>query len=160
MPDKIKLLVVDDEKPFLDTICKLLKARYFDVTPVSSGEEAIEAARKKEFEIAIVDLKMPDMDGLQVLEALKKEHRFMEVIILTGQGSSDYAIRCTMSGVYRYVYKPCELDILLNILKEAYQQRIKNKYGYKDEEIKGILSVITPDSPLEILRKLKKIDKD
>ena len=55
MPDKIKLLLVDDEKQFLETISKRLSMRDFDVTPVSSGEEAIEAARKQEFEIALVD---------------------------------------------------------------------------------------------------------
>ena len=160
MGDKIKLLVVDDEKQFLETICKRLELRDFEVTPVSSGEEAIEAARKKEVEIALVDLKMPGMDGEQVLEALKKEHKFMEVIILTGHGSIDSAVRSTKLGVYSYLQKPCELDTLLHLLKEAYQKRIQKKYEYKDEKMKEVISGITPDSPLEILRKLKEMDRE
>ena len=159
MGDKIKLLVVDDEKQFLETICKRLELRDFKVTAVSSGEEAINAARKEEFEIALVDLKMPGMDGEQVLETLKKEHRFMEVVILTGHGSIDSAIRSTKLGAYSYLQKPCELDTLLNVLKEAYKKRIQKKYEYKDEKMKAIISEITPDSPLEILRKLKEMDR-
>jgi len=160
MPDKIKLLVVDDEKQFLETISKRLSMRDFDVTPVSSGEGAIEAARKQEFEIALVDLKMPGMGGEEVLEILKREHKFMEVIILTGYGTIDSAIRCTKAGVYNYLEKPCELETLLNVLREAYQRRIQNKLKYKDEKLKGIISEVMPASPIEILRKLKEMDRE
>jgi ActR/RegA family two-component response regulator len=93
MADKIKLLLVDDEKQFLETISTRLGMRDFDVTTANSGEEAIEAARKKEFEIALVDLNMPGIGGEKVLEILKREHKFMEVVILTGYGAIDSAIR-------------------------------------------------------------------
>ncbi|MDI6775788.1 MAG: response regulator [Syntrophales bacterium] len=159
MPDKIKLLVVDDEKQFLETISKRLSMRDFDVTPVSSGEEAIEAARKQEFETALVDLKMPGMGGEEVLEILKREHRFMEVVILTGYGSIDSAIKCTKAGVYGYLEKPCELETLLSVLREAYQRRVQNKLKFKDEKLKEIVSEVAPGSPLEILRKLKEMDR-
>jgi len=158
MGEKIKLLIVDDEKQFLETICKRLELRGFEVTPVSSGEEAMEVARKKEFEIALIDLKMPGMDGEQVLEAFKKEHKFLEVIILTGHGSIDSAIRSTKLGAYNYLQKPCELDTLLHVIKEAYQKRIQKKLEYDDEKMKEVISKITPDSPLEVLRNLKKIE--
>ena len=160
MPDKIKLLVVDDEKQFLEIISKRLSVRDFDVTPVSSGEEAIEAARKQEFEIALVDLKMPGMGGEEVLDILKREHKFMEVVILTGYGAIDSAIRCTKAGVYGYLEKPCELETLLNVLREAYQRRVQNKLKFKDEKLKEIVSEVAPGSPLEILRKLKEMDRE
>ena len=160
MPDKIKLLVVDDEKQFLEIISKRLSVRDFDVTPVSSGEEAIEAARKQEFEIALVDLKMPGIGGEEVLEILKREHRFMEVVILTGYGSIDSAIKCTKAGVYGYLEKPCELETLLNVLREAYQRRVQNKLKFKGEKLKEIVSEVAPGSPLEILRKLKEMDRE
>lgn len=158
MEEKIRLLVVDDERPFLETICKRLELRNFDVTPVTSGEEAIEVARKNEFEIALVDLKMPGIGGEQVLEALKKEHKFLEVIILTGHGSIDSAVRSTKLGAYYYLQKPCELEILLQVLKEAYRKRIQKKNGYKDEEIERIISQMATDSSLKILQNLKKLD--
>jgi len=158
MGEKIRLLLVDDETQFLETICKRLELRNFEVTPVSSGEEAIEVARKNEFEIALVDLKMPGMGGEQVLETLKKEHKFLEVIVLTGHGSIDSAVRSTKLGAYYYLQKPCELEILLQVLKEAYQKRIQKKYGYKDEEMEKIISRMTTDSSLEILQNLKKLE--
>jgi DNA-binding NtrC family response regulator len=158
MGEKIRLLLVDDETQFLETICKRLELRNFEVTPVNSGEEAIEVARKNEFEIALVDLKMPGMSGEQVLETLKKEHKFLEVIILTGHGSIDSAIRSTKLGAYYYLQKPCELEMLLQVLKEAYQKRIQKKHGYKDEELEKIISRMTTDSSLEILQNLKKLD--
>ena len=158
MGEKIRLLLVDDETQFLETICKRLELRNFEVTPVSSGEEAIEGARKNEFEIALVDLKMPGMGGEQVLETLKKEHKFLEVIILTGHGSIDSAVRSTKLGAYYYLQKPCELEILLQVLKEAYQKRIQKKHGYKNEELEEIISRMTTDSSLEVLQNLKKLD--
>ena len=160
MADKIKLLLVDDEKQFLETISTRLSMRDFDVTAVSSGEEAIEAARKKGFEIALVDLNMPGIGGEKVLETLKREHKFMEVVILTGYGAIDSAIRCTKAGVYGYLEKPCELDTLLNVLREAYQRRVQNKLKFKNEKLKEIVSEAAPGSPLEILRKLKEMDKE
>lgn len=160
MADKIKLLLVDDEKQFLETISTRLGMRDFDVTAVSSGEEAIEAARKKGFEIALVDLNMPGIGGEKVLEILKREHKFLEVVILTGYGAIDSAIRCTKAGVYGYLEKPCELDTLLNVLREAYQRRVQNKLKFKNEKLKEIVSEAAPGSPLEILRKLKEMDKE
>ena len=123
MGNKIKLLVVDDDRQFLDILCKRLERRAFEVTSVNSGEEAIEIARKERFDIALVDWRMPRMDGEQVLETLKKEHMFMEVIILTAYGAMDSVIiRSARLGVFRYLEKPCELDELVEVLEEAYQK--------------------------------------
>src|SRR4030042_535638 len=160
MADKIKLLLVDDEIQFLETISTRLSMRDFDVTTANSGEEAIEAARKQEFEIALVDLNMPGIGGEKVLEILKREHKFMEVVILTGYGAIDSAIRCTKAGVYGYLEKPCEPETLLNVLREAYQRRVQNKLKFKQDTLKAIASEAAPGSPLEILRKLKEMERD
>ena len=80
MSDKIKLLIVDDEIKFLDSVARRLEMRDFDVTKASSGELAVEAASSGKFDLALLDLKMPGMDGKQVLEILKKEHKYLEVI--------------------------------------------------------------------------------
>src|SRR3989304_7665422 len=160
MADKIKLLLVDDEIQFLETISTRLSMRDFDVTTANSGEEAIGAARNKEFEIALVDLNMPGIGGEKALEILKREHKFMEVVILPGYGAIASAIRCRKAGVYGYLEKPCELVTLLKVLREAYQRRVQNKLKFKDERLKEIVSEAEPGSPLEILRKLKKMDRD
>lgn len=120
MRNKIKILLVDDDPHFLRAICKLLGRNGYELTPVGSGEEALAAARRNKFDIAVVDLEMPGMHGEQVLEALKKEHLSIQVIILTGHGALDSAVRSARLGVFRYLDKPCEPEELMHALDEAY----------------------------------------
>jgi len=157
--EKINLLIVDDEEQFLNSISRRLKARDFHVIAVDRGEKALEAARKQEIDIALVDLKMPGMDGEETLKALKKEHEWMEVVILTGHGSVESAVECIQDGAYKYLQKPCELDTLLEVLKEAYMKKVINKQQLKEERLSDLMAYAQGTSPLDILRKLKEIDK-
>ena len=160
MPDKIKLLIVDDEVKFLDSIARRLEMRDFDVTKATSGKEAVEAARNDKFDLALLDLKMPGMDGKQVLEILKSEHKFLEVVILTGHGSMDSAVECTKLGAFSYLPKPYELDNLLDILKQAYEARLKKKFELDRSRMDKILDMATGSSALSILRELRKLDNE
>jgi len=157
--DKINILVVDDEEHFLNSIKKRLEARDFNVLAVDRGEKAIEAARNNPIDIALVDLKMPGIRGEETLKILKKEHQWMEVVILTGHGSVDSAVDCVQDGAYKYLQKPCELDTLLGALKDAYQKKVMNKQKLEKERLDELMKFSQGHSPLEILRKLKKIDK-
>jgi len=139
MTDKIKLLLVDDEPQFLEALCKRLEFRDFEVTSVGNGAGAIEAARKERYDVALIDLKMPGIEGEELLNLLKKEDPFVEVIILTGHGSIDSAIRSTKQGVFSYLHKPCSLDTLLYVLKEAHQSRVKKINEHNDTNIKKTL---------------------
>ena len=132
MQDIIKLLVVDDEEQFLRTMRKLLERRGFAVTVVSTGTQALEAARKEEFHVALVDLKMPGMDGEQVLAALKKEHPGLEIIVLTGHGSVDSAVRSSELDAFSYLEKPAELDTLLFALKGALAKNTRKRRSSSD----------------------------
>jgi len=156
--DKINLLIVDDEEQFLTSITKRLELRDFKVIAVTRGDKAVEAARNHPIDIALVDLKMPGMDGEQTLDALKKEHEWMEVIILTGHGSIDSAVKLTKSGAYSYLQKPCEMEKLIEVLTEAYKKRVMNKTKIRKERIEEILEMSDKSSPLAILRKLKELD--
>jgi len=156
---KINLLIVDDEEQFLESIAKRLAVRDFNVIAVNRGDKAIEAARNNPVDIALVDLKMPGMSGEATLEALKKEHPWLEVVILTGHGSVDSAVECAKAGAYHYLQKPCELEKLLEVLKDAYKKRIMNKMKIKEEKMEAILKSAKGDSPLAILRRLKELDK-
>ena len=106
MSNKIKLLIVDDEVAFLESMAKRLEIRDFEVQTASCGSEAIELAHKEHFDLALLDLKMPGMDGKKVLEILKKDDPFIEAIILTGHGSVDSAVDCTKLGAFGYLPKP------------------------------------------------------
>ena len=156
--EQISLLIVDDEDQFLESISKRLEVRGFQVLAVNRGEKALAAARNVPVDIAVVDLKMPGLDGEATLEALKKEHRWMEVVILTGHGSIDSAVQCTKSGAYSYLQKPCELDRLLEVLTEAYKKRVMNKLQIQQERMEEILKTAGQSSPLSILRRLKELE--
>lgn len=158
MENKIRLLIVDDEVQFLNSISRRLELRDFDVTKAVNGREAVEAARSKRFDLALIDLKMPGMDGKQVLEILKNEHKFLEAIILTGHGSLESAVECTKLGAYGYLPKPYELDQLIELLKEAYQVRLQKKFENDQEKMDKLMAIATTESPLGILRKLRELD--
>ncbi len=157
--NKINLLIVDDEELFLNSIKKSLEVREFNVTAVNRGEKAIQAAREKSIDIALVDLKMPGIDGEETLKELKKEHKWMEIVILTGHGSVNSAVECTKSGAYKYLQKPCELDELLEALKDAYQKRVMNKNNIEDKKMKELLKLSMRHSPRGIIRRLQEIDR-
>jgi len=160
MERKIKLLIVDDEVKFLDSIAQRLEMRGLEVTKAANGNDAVEAARNEKFDLALLDLKMPGLDGRQTLEILKKEHKFLEVIILTGHGSLESAVECTKLGAYGYLPKPYELDNLLAILQEAFQTRLKKKFEHDADRMDKIAQIASGNSPLGILRALKDIDDE
>ena len=156
--ETINLLFVDDEVEFLNSMTKRLEVRGFKVIAVDRGEKAIEAAKNQPVDIVLLDLKMPGLGGEETLKILKEEHEWMEVVILTGHGSVDSAVETTKSGAYKYLQKPCELDQLLEVLKEAYKQRIMNKKQINQEKMDQLLNIALVNSPGEIMRKLKEMD--
>lgn len=159
MEEKINLLFVDDDEQFLKSMTKQLKSRDFNVIAVDRGEKAIEAARAIPVDIALVDLKMPGIDGEQTLRALKKEHKWMEIVILTGHGSIESAVECARKGAYEYLQKPCSTEELLEVLKEAYKKKIMNKNKIEENRINEILKMAHSASALDILSRLREIDK-
>ncbi|MFP4529405.1 MAG: response regulator [Candidatus Kapaibacterium sp.] len=160
MAEEIKLLIVDDEVNFLNSMAKRLEMRGFDVTKATNGKEALKAAQQEKYDIALVDLKMPGMDGKELLEILKREHKYLEVIILTGHGSLESAVECTKLGAYGYLPKPYEFDKLIEILKEAYEARMKKKFEEDTGRMQELMRIATGNSPLAILREMKKLDTD
>ena len=160
MSHKIKLLIVDDEVKFLESIAKRLEMRDFEVTTAANGPEAVAATEKNKFDLALLDLKMPGMDGKQVLEILKSRHKYLEVIILTGHGSLDSAVECTKLGAFGYLPKPYELDKLLETLQKAYEARLVKKFEGDLEAKEQILKLATGNSALAILRELRKLDNE
>jgi DNA-binding response OmpR family regulator len=112
-PEGIRLLLVDDELGYLEVLSKRLTRRGFEVTTASSGAEAIRAARRWDFDVAVVDLKMEDMDGIEVLKTLKRMVPDLQVIILTGHGSERAAREGIAHGAFDYLIKPVGLDPLI-----------------------------------------------
>lgn len=110
---RLNILLVDDEPDYLEVLRKRMGKRGLSVTPVKSGTEAIQEARRQSFDVAVVDLKMEDMDGIEVLKILKVMDPELAVIILTGHGSEQAAREGMALGAFDYLTKPCQLDDLL-----------------------------------------------
>ncbi|MBA2880335.1 DNA-binding NtrC family response regulator [Desulfosalsimonas propionicica] len=159
MERKINLLFVDDEEQFLKSMTKQLEVRDFNVIAANRGEKALEVARAVPVDVALVDLKMPGINGEETLKALKDEHKWLEIVILTGHGSIDSAKECTRSGAYEYLQKPCHIDDLLEVLKNAYKKKVMNKNKIEEKRINEMLRLAQSDSPRKILARLKEIDR-
>jgi len=158
--DNINLLIVDDEERFLETMSKTLETRGFNVVAVNGGEKALKAAQEHSVDIALVDLKMPGMDGKEVLWKLKKEHEWIEVVILTGYGSIDSVVECVKSGAFSYFNKPCNLDQLMEVLTEAYKKRVLNKMKIEEDRMEHIIKNAGANSPRDVLRRLKQLEQN
>ena len=157
---KIKLLMVDDEVKFLDSISKRLGLKNFDVTTAVNGKEAIESAEKGLFDVAVVDFQMPGMDGTQVLKTLKENHKYLEIIMLTGHATIDSAVECTKMGAFKYLEKPYEFEKLVEVIKEAYEARLKRKFEHNQKRIDEIQKLSMGVSPLGLLRALARLDDE
>ncbi len=120
---KIKLLLVDDEEAYVNILAKRLAKRDFLVTAVYSGTQGLQALRQDEFDVAVLDLKMEDMDGIEVLKIFKKMLPQMAVIMLTGHGSEQAAREGIQFGAFDYLIKPCELDDLIDRIDAAWRSR-------------------------------------
>ena len=114
-----RLLLVDDEVGYLEVLAKRLTRRGFVVTTASSGSEAIRALRQWEFDLAVVDLKMEDMDGIEVLKVFKRMDPSLKVIMLTGHGSERAARDGISQGAFDYLIKPVGLEVLLATIRAA-----------------------------------------
>jgi DNA-binding NtrC family response regulator len=119
---QISVLLVDDEVGFVEVLFKRLARRGMAVTVASSGAEGIQALRRRDFDVAVLDLKMEDMDGIEVLKIFKKMAPAMPVIMLTGHGSESSARQGIQFGAFDYLTKPYELDDLIRKIKEAILQ--------------------------------------
>ena len=119
----IGVLLIDDEQGYVNVLSNRLSKRGFDVGKASSGSEAFQILRQRGFDVAILDLKMADMDGIEVLKVLIKMVPEMVVIMLTGHGSAKAAHEGIRMGAYDYLTKPCELDDLIQKIMEAYEKR-------------------------------------
>ncbi|MBW2030705.1 MAG: response regulator [Deltaproteobacteria bacterium] len=120
--DYIKVLLVDDEVAYVNVISKRLGKRNFKVTKALSGSEAIQVLRREDFDVAVVDLKMEGMDGIEVLKVFKKMAPGMEVIMLTGHGSEKAAREGVAAGAFDYLTKPCDLEELMAKIRQAFQK--------------------------------------
>lgn len=118
-----RILLVDDEVAFTSNMSKILSRRGYDVSSVNDGESAVKAIEDEEYDVVILDLRMPGMDGIAALKVMKRKRPLMEVIILTGHGSVESGIRGMNLGAFDYAMKPIQISELQEKINEALERK-------------------------------------
>jgi DNA-binding NtrC family response regulator len=131
--ERFNVLLVDDEREFLETLVKRIQKRNVSATGVTSGEEALAFLEKNPVDVVVLDVRMPGMDGIETLRALKRQYPLTEVVMLTGHASLEVAIEGMELGAFDYLMKPVEIDDLLYKLQDANKRR-----SIQLEKIKGM----------------------
>ncbi len=130
----INILVVDDEEPIRELLKQQLEEFNYNVVTVESGDEAARALAKDSFDLVITDLQMPgSIDGIKLLEIVREEHKYIEVIIITGHASVDTAVEALRKGAVDYFHKPFKLEHLLIWIKRLEKKKeLLLTLGYAD----------------------------
>ena len=121
--ESFRVLIVDDEEDFTDTLTKRLKMRQIRVDGVYSGSEALDFLDEDPVDVVVLDVRMPGMDGVEVLREIKQRYPLIEVLMLTGHANVEVAIEGMRLGAFDYLLKPIEIDQLLYKLQDAYQKK-------------------------------------
>jgi len=144
------VLIVDDDKIIRDQLQKELKREFFKTFLASDGKTALESLSQEEIDIVILDVKLPDMNGLEVLQEIKEKRPGCEVIVITGMGSQEIAIKSLRKGAIDYIEKPIDLDELSAALGRA-QEKLAEK-----EELSYKYRLLLIDDEVEIVKRIQK----
>ena len=121
--DNLRVLLVDDEPEFLEPMAVRFARRYVPCLTAESGERALQLLKEEQFDCAIVDVRMPIMDGLDLLRRMRREFPEVPVILLTGHASVEIGIQGMKLGAFEYLMKPVDLDELLDTVRRAAHER-------------------------------------
>ena len=136
---KIKLLLVDDEKDFIESLAERLELRDFDVKTALNGEEAIKLVSENEFDVIILDVKMPGKSGTETLKEIKNINQLSQVIMLTGHATVESAIQGMKLGAYDYIMKPTDAEELIKLINKAYKIVEEHRERIRRAEIDNII---------------------
>ncbi len=134
-----KVLLVDDEEEFIDLMSQRLETRGLKVVAVSSGEEAVSTVADHNFDVAVVDLAMPGIDGIETLKQIKGERPDISVIMLTGQATVKSGIEAMKHGAMDFLEKPVDLNVLMEKIWQAKRERMRVLEQKSAEEMKNIM---------------------
>jgi DNA-binding NtrC family response regulator len=154
----IRLLIADDEEDLVTFLAHRLRKRGLEVTMALSGSEAVSAASELKFDVAIVDLKMPDMDGITVIEQLKSLQPFTEVLMLTGHGSHDSAWEAGRLQAFRYILKPYDFDELHDLIQTAAAHRRQRMQNEFETKLNDLMTGTT--SPRDLIEESEKLRRE
>lgn len=132
--EKIKVMLVDDEEEFVTTLSNRINKRDFSPSVASSGEQALQIVDDQVPDVMVLDLKMPGIDGMEVLRRVKKAYPEVEVIILTGHGSEKDKQEALSLGAFGYLQKPVRIDELTEQIMKAYKSGKEDRRTNNNKE--------------------------
>ena len=152
------ILVIDDEKSIRNTLKEILEYEKFTVDLAEHGLEGLEMYRKNSYDIVLCDIKMPEMDGLEVLEKIFQEEGDAQVIMISGHGNIDNAVEAIKKGAYDFISKPLDLNRLLITIRNALDKsdlitetRVLKKKVSKNSEMVGDSAAIRKVKDLSLI---------
>lgn len=125
--ENLKVLLVDDEEEFVSTLAERLQLRNITTLVATDGEEALQIIDTDKPPVVVLDVLMPGMGGLDVLRQIKRSYPHIQVIILTGRGSTKEGIKGMRLGAFDYLMKPVKIEMLMQKMNEAFQAAKQEK---------------------------------
>ena len=154
----IRILLVDDEENLLEYLSKRLLKQGFTVKATFSGKEALAAAGDSHYDVAVVDLKMPEMDGVETQKRLKDIQPFLQCIVLTGHGSVETALESGHQDAFQYLLKPVDYDNLVAIIEQAYEKKLDLQRTKFSEQVMEIQQAgVGPRGLRKAIKELREI---
>ena len=154
----IRVLIIDDEEQLVEAFRKKLSRDGFSVSSAYTAREAFAAMKKHTFDVCVLDIRLPDMDGVDLLKSIKKNEPNLEIIMLTGHASVDTAIQSMKLGAYDYLSKPCKLTELSNVIQKAYEKKsLKERTMVLEQQLQRVEahdSFIGSSEPVNEVKKL------
>lgn len=123
---EFKVLMVDDEEDFVQTLAERMKMRDLSPDLALSGEQALQAVKADVPDVMVLDLKMPGIDGMEVLRRVREAYPMVQVVILTGHGSEKDEAEAKRLGAFAYLQKPVDMEKLIRTLRDAYKKKLEN----------------------------------
>ncbi len=136
-----KVLLVDDERDFLETLGERMRARDMDVATATSARDALKMVGEEAYDAVVLDLMMPEMDGLEALKALKEKRPELQVILLTGHATVEKGIEAMKMGAMDFVEKPADLSELMDKIKRAQAKKMLIVEKQIEEKVKKIIGI-------------------
>lgn len=134
-----RVLLVDDEEEFITTLAARLETRNLNVTTATRGQDAVDLTDRQDFDVIILDVSMPGMDGIETLRRIKEKHPEAEIIMLTGHGTIQTTVEAMKLGAEDYIEKPVEMPALLQKIKDARDKHVLILQEQSKERIEKIL---------------------
>ena len=156
MPIKAKILLVDDETEFAERVARLLERRGFLARTAYDGESAILALQEEDYDVMVLDLKMPGLDGITTLKKTLELGLLTQVLILTGHGSVDTALEAMKLGAYDYLAKPCQIEELVIKIDSAWEAKAAAEKRELEKKVKQASNSHWPTIPFLQKRKEKR----